>query len=97
MKNRELKCPITEVALLLSDTWTILILHFLMEKPKRFCDLETELTGISTRTLTLKLKKLIKDGLVKKNSEGQYEATKKGKGIRIIENAMKRYTAKHLS
>jgi DNA-binding HxlR family transcriptional regulator len=89
-------CPITKVAILLSDTWTMLIMHALTEGPKRFCELETALTGISTRTLTLKLQKLTMEGLVEKNATGGYQATKKGAGLKIIETAMKKYSAQYL-
>lgn len=96
MKNRETTCPITKVALLLSDTWTMLIMHALLSGPKRFCEIERELDGISTRTLTNKLKKLEEEGLLLKNETGYYEATKQGKGLRIIENAMRKYDSAYL-
>ena len=96
MKTTTGACPITKVANMLSDTWTMLIMHQLIEGPKRFCDLERALDGISTRTLTLKLKKLCDDELIQKALDGRYAATAKGKGLRIIENAMKRYEEKYL-
>ena len=51
-------CPIAKVATLLSDVWTILIIRDLLSSPKRFTELQHSLQGISSRTLTLKLKKL---------------------------------------
>ena len=89
-------CPITKTATLLSDTWTMLIVRSLLGGPKRFCELERDLEGISTRTLTLKLKKLESDRIIKKNGVGLYEPTKKGKGLRMVEQAMKRYGEKYL-
>ncbi len=89
-------CPITKVAILLSDTWTMLIMHALSDGPKRFCDLEAALPGISTRTLTLKLQKLAEEGLLEKNHSGAYQATKKGSGLKIIERAMKKYGEQYL-
>lgn len=88
-------CPITKVATLLSDTWTMLIMHALTEGPKRFCELEIALPGISTRTLTLKLQKLSAEGLIEKK-ENLYQATKKGAGLKIIEKAMKKYSEMYL-
>lgn len=96
MKPEDAPCPITKVAKLLSDTWTMLIMHALLTGPKRFCDLERDLSGISTRTLTLKLKKLSGEGLVEKLPSGSYAATERGRGLRLIENAMKRYEQKYL-
>ena len=97
MTHPETACPITKVARLLSDTWTMLIMHQLLDEPKRFCDLERSLTGISTRTLTLKLKKLTADGMAKKTPDGLYAITKKGEGLRLIEHAMKKYEERYLS
>lgn len=89
-------CPITRVATLLSDTWTMLIMHALTTGPKRFCELEKELEGISTRTLTLKLQKLATEGLIEKTETGTYQATKKGSGLKIIEKAMMKYSEQYL-
>ena len=89
-------CPITAVAELLSDTWTMLIMRALTEGPKRFSDLERWLEGISTRTLTLKLKNLKKKGLIEKSKDGLYFATTKGKGLKIVEQAMVKYSKRYL-
>lgn len=89
-------CPIQKTAVLLSDTWTMLIIRDLLEGPRRFCELERSLEGISTRTLTLKLKKLEEEKLVKKLKNGSYGATPCGKGLRMVESAMRRYGEKYL-
>lgn len=89
-------CPLTKTAELLSDTWTILIMRSLSEGPKRFCQLEDWLGTISSRTLTLKLKKLQTQGMIEKTSEGVYQRTEKGKGLSSIERAMIKYGEKFL-
>jgi DNA-binding HxlR family transcriptional regulator len=89
-------CPITKVAELLSDTWTMLIMRALTEGPKRFSELKVWLDTISTRTLTLKLQKLSAEGLIEKTPEGLYTVTKKGAGLKIIERAMIQYSEKYL-
>jgi len=89
-------CPISKVALLLSDPWTMMILHYLNGGPKRFCELEKALDGISTRTLTLKLGKLAQEEMIKKNKDGAYITTKRGRGIKLVEKAMTRYQAEYL-
>ncbi len=96
MSAKDIICPVTKVAKLLSDTWTMLIMHFLIEGPRRFCELERTLEGISTRTLTLKLNKLIEEGMVKKTKDNLYSVTKKGKGLSLIEDAMKKYQKLYL-
>ncbi len=88
-------CPVQKTAELLSDTWTMLIIRDLLEGPKRFCDLERSLAGISTRTLTLKLKKLESQGLVTHGPDC-YQATPKSRGLKSIERAMRAYGEKYL-
>jgi DNA-binding HxlR family transcriptional regulator len=89
-------CPVQKTATLLSDTWTMLIVRDLLDGPRRFCDLERSLEGISTRTLTNKLKTLEAEKLVKKLKDGSYSATPRGKGLRMVESAMRRYGEKYL-
>lgn len=96
MKPTKTTCPITKVATILSDTWTMLIMHALLSGPKHFCELERELEGISTRTLTLKLKRLEEERLLMKNKAGIYVATKRGQGLKVIESAMRRFEEKYL-
>jgi DNA-binding HxlR family transcriptional regulator len=96
MKGKEPPCPISEVARLLSDTWTMLIMHHLNEGPKRFCDLERALDGISTRTLTLKLNRLTDEDLIFRDDDCLYTATERGSGLKLIEKAMVRYQKEYL-
>lgn len=96
MKGGKTTCPVTKTIVLLSDEWMMRVMHELLLGSKRFCELERSLPGISTRTLTLKLRKLEEDNMVFKSSDHYYEATEKGKGLRVIENAMKKYAEKYL-
>ncbi len=84
-------CPVTIVASMLSDTWTMLIIHNLLGgKVFRFCDLERTLEGISTRTLTLKLKTLEGHGLLEKTEAG-YQLTAFGKTLRPVIRSMEQF------
>jgi DNA-binding HxlR family transcriptional regulator len=74
----------------------MLIVRSLLEEGRGFCDLERSLNGISTRTLTLKLQKLEEEKILKKSKEGCYELTEKGKGLKIVERAMRSYGEKYL-
>lgn len=91
MKQIETVCPVTKTAELLSDSWTMLIIRALLKGPKRFCELERALEGISTRTLTLKLRCLQNKDIITKNEAGHYETTEKGSGLKIVERAMRKY------
>lgn len=77
------ECPTEKIARVLSDVWTILIIRDTLAGPKRFCELEKSLEGISTRTLTLKLQKLVEDGIIT-HTEHDYTISKKGEKLRSI-------------
>ena len=82
-------CPIQKLTEILSDGWTILIIRDLLSSPMRFCELEKSLSGISTRTLTLKLTKLTEEHIVEHN-EHLYLLTEKGKKLKPIIHAMEK-------
>jgi DNA-binding HxlR family transcriptional regulator len=88
-------CPIARVAMLFSDTWTMVILRDLMRKPMHFNELCKSLETISTRTLTLKLKRLETLGIIKK-TRNCYAMTATGMKIRPIMNEMTKYGKKYL-
>lgn len=88
-------CPTARVAMLLSDTWTMVILRDLIRKSMRFNELCESLETISTRTLTLKLKRLEMLGIIKKN-ENFYAMTTTGMKIRPIMDEMAKYGKKYL-
>jgi DNA-binding HxlR family transcriptional regulator len=94
-------CPIARVADLLGDSCSILVLRDLLEKPRRFCDLQNSLSGISTRTLSNKLKRLEEESLVERKelsepARVEYVLTKKGAALRGIVDAMRTYGKKYL-
>ncbi|OIO18807.1 MAG: hypothetical protein COY69_02225 [Candidatus Magasanikbacteria bacterium CG_4_10_14_0_8_um_filter_32_14] len=72
------------------------IVYTLQSSSKRFCDLEKDLEGISTRTLTIKLKKLQAEKMLEKKYNGSYELTDKGHGLKTVIEAMKKYGEKYL-
>ena len=88
MKSTHTDCAVSKTATLLSDPWTMLIIHDLLASPLRFCELERSLTGISTRTLTLKLKRLETEGIVEKKDEVHYSLTVLGKKLKKVISAM---------
>jgi DNA-binding HxlR family transcriptional regulator len=94
-------CPIGKVVDRLGDSCSILILRDLMQKPQRFTALQASL-GTSTRTLTIKLKRLEQDGLVtrkefhEKPPRVEYRLTKKGAAFHKVTDAMRAYGKKYL-
>ncbi len=83
-------CPIAQVASLLSDPWTMLIIRDLLKNEMRFSDLERSLEGISTRTLTNKIKHLESENIIEKNNL-YYSITKKGAKLEKVLDAMSVY------
>jgi DNA-binding HxlR family transcriptional regulator len=85
--ERKRTCPIQKIVTILSDAWTVLIVRDVLTSPKRFCELEKSLTGISTRTLTIKLQKLIDEGIIE-HTDLYYRTTSKGTILKSIIDEM---------
>ena len=94
-------CPLSRVTEVLGDHCSFLIIRDLLKGPQRFRDLSLSLP-ISTRTLTLKLKKLEACGLVIRQSfpekppRVEYSLTKEGQGLKPVISAMMHYGEKYL-
>lgn len=88
-------CPVAQVAALLGDVCTLLIVRDLLREPKRFKDLADSLSPISTRTIVSKLKLLEEKHLVtrhefkEKPPRVEYELTKEGKKLGPLLNEMR--------
>jgi len=95
-------CPIAKVADLVGDSYTLLIVRDLLLGPRRFGDLESSLTGISSRTLTKKLKTLEECGVIQREEFCEkpprvlYSLTPKGLGLHDIAESMRKYGEKYL-
>ena len=97
-------CPMARTANLVGDTCVLLIVRDLLGGPKRFGELGKSLTGISTRTLTIKLKTLTEKGIIDRHEEKhvkppkvEYILTSKGKGLTTLAKAMTTYGEKYLN
>jgi DNA-binding HxlR family transcriptional regulator len=79
---------VREVLNRVGDKWSVLIVSFLADGPKRFSDLRRTIEGISQRMLTLTLKGLERDGLVTRTVYAtlplrvEYELTQLGRTLR---------------
>lgn len=102
VKNICSSCPLAKTANIIGDTFTLLIIRDLLLKQKRFGEIEKSLEGVSSRTITLKLKMLEKKGLVKRvvfserPPRVEYSLTDNGKGLAKIINEMSRFGTKYL-
>src|SRR3954469_4578622 len=59
-------CPVCRTAEIVCGKWTLLLVRELSEGRSRFCELERSLTGISPRTLSLRLRALEEEGIVER-------------------------------
>jgi DNA-binding HxlR family transcriptional regulator len=57
-------CGVSRALEIIGGKWTLLIIRDLLYGPRRFSELETSLTGISPRTLALRLKELEQSGVL---------------------------------
>ncbi|NRD78010.1 helix-turn-helix transcriptional regulator [Bacillus sp. BRMEA1] len=91
------KCPIEKTMSVIGGKWTFLIIRELFYKTRRFGELERSLKGISPRTLSLRLKELEDESIIKREvfseipPHVEYSLTDKGQSLLPIFNAMKEW------
>jgi DNA-binding HxlR family transcriptional regulator len=86
-------CPVCATAEIVCGKWTLLVIRDLAEGRSRFCELERSLQGISPRTLSLRLRALEEEGIVRRQTypevppRVEYALTEKGRALApLIEN-----------
>jgi DNA-binding HxlR family transcriptional regulator len=90
-------CPVSCCAEIISGKWTLLVIRDLAEGPRRFCELERSLEGISPRTLSLRLRALEDCGVVARRTypevppRVEYCLTSKGDALVPLIEDMRRY------
>lgn len=94
-------CPIAKVADLVGDSCVILIIRDLLaHEPRRFGDFVESLSGISSRTITKKLKHLEEHEIIERTEFSErpprveYSLTKKGHQLSALLGEMERYGKK---
>ncbi|WP_459503323.1 winged helix-turn-helix transcriptional regulator [Bacillus sp. C1] len=89
------RCSIEKTMRVIGGKWTFLILRDLFYGPKRFAELEKSLTGISPRTLSLRLKELENENIIDRTVYStmpphvEYSLSEKGQTLRPIFDAMR--------
>ncbi len=79
--------PATELFQRVGEKWTLVVVGRLWDKPMRFSEISREMPGISKRMLTLTLRALERDGLVKRTvtptvpMRTDYELTELGRSL----------------
>lgn len=92
--NDHTGCGITKTMEILGGKWTILIVRDLLEGERRFSELEHSLTGISPRTLAIRLKELEEDSIITRNcatGHPVYSLTERGHSLHGILDTMRHW------
>ncbi|HEY7454662.1 MAG TPA: helix-turn-helix domain-containing protein [Thermoleophilaceae bacterium] len=95
-------CPVCATAEIICGKWTILVIRDLAEGRRRFCELERSLSGISPRTLSLRLRALEAEGIVERHTfpevppRVEYSLTPKGDALLPLIEDMRRYGREYL-
>lgn len=102
VKNICNECPLAKTANLMGDTFTLLIIRDLLLKPKRFSEIERSLAGVSSRTISNKLKFLESKNIIKRSETRdkpphiEYYLMKNGRALFKIIETMRIYGKKYL-
>ena len=92
---RHRTCPIQFVLKLLGSKWAIPLLRELFRGDRRTHELLEALPGISSKTLTTRLRELEKDGLIARRvypevpPHVEYSLTEKGRSVKPVMKALK--------
>ena len=95
-------CPVCRTADLVCGKWTLLLVRELAEGRSRFCELERSLSGISPRTLSLRLRALEDEGIVERHTfpevppRVEYALTPKGQALLPIIEDMRAWGSEWL-
>ena len=79
------------------DKWSVLVVHTLSDGSRRFSELRREIPSVSQRMLTLTLRNLERDGLVKRTvtpsipPRVDYDLTELGHALKIPVNALSQW------
>ena len=96
-------CPVCRTADIVCGKWTLLLVRDLAEGSARFCELERSLSGISPRTLSLRLRALEEEGIVERRTFAEvpprveYALTDKGRALVPIIEDMRSYGRRWLA
>lgn len=102
MEDRFGKCPYATAQSLISGKWAILILHYLESGPVRFNELQRLMPKITHATLSVQLKTLVENGLVKRTQyesippKVEYSLTEMGEKFRPVIDALQKWGQEYI-
>lgn len=66
INDKEYKCSVSVAFDIFNDRWKLAIIWYLLENDKRFKDLSEDISEITKKTLTVKLKELERKNIIKR-------------------------------
>lgn len=100
MAKKESFCPVAAAMALISGKWKLVIIHFLLEGPKRFNQLQRDLGNVTHRALTKQLREMEQDKLVIRKDYGEvpprvdYRLAPLGRSLYPVLMAMEEWAVK---
>ncbi|MDT2019904.1 helix-turn-helix domain-containing protein [Methylocella sp. CPCC 101449] len=94
---------VSQVLARIGEKWSVLIIMFIVNKPRRFTEIKRAVNGISQRMLTLCLRGLERDGLIKRTvyqvmpPHVEYELTPLGHSLTQPVIALGTWAIEHLA
>lgn len=102
MRGTDAGCEVRQILDRVADKWSLLVIVLLADRTRRFTELRREIDGISQRMLTLTLRQLERDGLVRRTVHPvvpprvDYELTPLGCTLLKTIQSLVAWTAEHL-
>jgi DNA-binding HxlR family transcriptional regulator len=96
-------CEVRQILDRVADKWSLLVIALLAQRCYRFNELRREIDGVSQRMLTVTLRHLERDGLVRRTVHAtvpprvDYELTELGATLRATISALVAWTEAHQS
>jgi DNA-binding HxlR family transcriptional regulator len=94
-------CQVRQILDRIADKWSLLVIALLENRRLRFTKLRREIDGVSQRMLTVTLRSLERDGLVKRTVHPvvpprvEYELTSLGRTLHATIQSLVTWTQKH--
>ncbi|GAB2877216.1 helix-turn-helix domain-containing protein [Streptomyces deserti] len=94
-------CEVRQILDRVADKWSLLVIALLDKRRLRFTELRREIDGISQRMLTVTLRQLERDGLVKRTVHPvvpprvEYELTSLGQTLHATIQSLVTWTEEH--
>lgn len=88
-------CPARTTLSLVGDTWSVVVIVALGERPVRYTALRARIGGISKKMLTQTLRRLSANGLVARRASAEYCLTPLGESLLAPVRTLARWAEEH--